>query len=494
MTVGDLIAMQQLGCEAIAGQDGWGAAISWAHVCELPDPWNWLAPGELLMTTGMCIPADTAKQVDFVGHMSRSGVPGMIIGDDQKAPPLSAAMLETADAADFPILLMSHAVPFTAIARTVAAADQHDHFSRQARLSRLYEVARSATDFESALLDRLSGELGLRLHIVDVQYRTDIMRGEHQLAEEIRTALCDEVAGKLERLPARIAIDVDEKRAATAFSIASRRPCMLVLESDQDVVLDAFVLLHVQNMVGVEVDRLTQQRELEDDKRESLFLQLIDGAIGADAATPRLEEADLAGTEWSVVGCSSLELAAHRTILGDARIPLLACVLADEGFVLVATASLTAVTEAIGSVATHLGVSSPTSAVQNIPDAVRQARWALDTARSSRLPVAEYSTAAPLFLPRTISEVHLATRTVLGELLDYDGAHDASLIATLEAYLSEDRSWTKTAATLQIHRQTLAYRLKKIETLTGRSTKSSRDIAMFWMALKALRIGQSGII
>ncbi len=43
-----------------------------------------------------------------------------------------------------------------------------------------------------------------------------------------------------------------------------------------------------------------------------------------------------------------------------------------------------------------------------------------------------------------------------------------------------------------IHRQTLAYRLKRIETITGRSTKSSADISTFWMALIALRISRGG--
>ena len=45
-----------------------------------------------------------------------------------------------------------------------------------------------------------------------------------------------------------------------------------------------------------------------------------------------------------------------------------------------------------------------------------------------------------------------------------------------------------TAERLVIHRQTLGYRLRKIEGLTGRSMKSSADIADFWMALITRRI------
>jgi len=141
----------------------------------------------------------------------------------------------------------------------------------------------------------------------------------------------------------------------------------------------------------------------------------------------------------------------------------------------------------------HLGFSARSSALQRLPDSVRQARWALQAARADGSAVAEYSTAAPLFLPRTISEAHLAARAVLGELMDYDEANQSHLIETLEVSLSTDRSWSVTAEKLVIHRQTLAYRLKKIEALTGRSTKGSADIASFWMALNARRIARGGV-
>lgn len=54
-----------------------------------------------------------------------------------------------------------------------------------------------------------------------------------------------------------------------------------------------------------------------------------------------------------------------------------------------------------------------------------------------------------------------------------------------------DRSWRRVAATLNVHHQTLAYRLKRIEALTGGSTAKSADVAAWWFALCALQLAGS---
>ncbi|WP_443049293.1 helix-turn-helix domain-containing protein [Streptomyces sp. NBC_00316] len=57
----------------------------------------------------------------------------------------------------------------------------------------------------------------------------------------------------------------------------------------------------------------------------------------------------------------------------------------------------------------------------------------------------------------------------------------------MEAYLANDRSWAATAQRLNIHRQSLGYRLQRIEAATHRDLKKSRDIAELWVALTARR-------
>ncbi|MDT2004996.1 PucR family transcriptional regulator [Rhodococcus opacus] len=488
LTVGDLVAMRQLACSVVAGAAGVGRTVVWAHVCELPDPWNWLSADDLLMTTGMCLPAPADEQKQFIRRLSEAGLAGIAIGDDLQAPPFTQDMLSAADELRFPVVTVGHATPFAAIGRTVAIAAQSVQVSRIARLSRLYDATQAAPDDETSLLGRLSAELGHQLHVVDVELGSEVLRDAYPLDDELIAQLRSRVGGRLDRLPPRIAIDAAAGTTATAFPLASHRKCMLVAAGHTDLEVDAFVLLHAQSLVGVEVERVTRERERTDVVRAELLEQMVTGSISADAATPRLGQLGFADTGWCVIGFDAARLQTARTLIGDRGIPYLSCLVGEEGYVMIPSADADPAADLLGHHIDSMGMSARNATTQRVPDSVRQARWALQAARAAGGGLAEYSTAAPLFLPRTLTEAHFATRAVLGKVIDYDAAHHSDLIETLDVFLSMDRNWSATAEKLVIHRQTLGYRLRKIETLTGRSVKSSADIADFWMALIARRI------
>jgi PucR family transcriptional regulator, purine catabolism regulatory protein len=236
---------------------------------------------------------------------------------------------------------------------------------------------------ESSLLERLSAELGYELHVVDVEYRTEVMGRKGHLDVETIEELSRQVEGKFERPPARLAVDVAGARTATAFPLSTHRTCMLVAASPLDVDLDAFVLVHTQSLIGIEVERATRQRE-SDEVGEALFKQIIDGSLGSDAAQPRLEQAGLAHKEWLVGGFDARHLRSARIVLGDKAIPFLSCSVGEEGYVLAAADDSDAVADLLRSHVPHLGFSARSSALQRLPDSVRQARWALQAARGGR--------------------------------------------------------------------------------------------------------------
>ena len=488
LTVGDLVAMRQLACSVVAGEAGVDRPVVWAHVCELPDPWNWLGADDLLMTTGMSLPAAADEQTRFIRRLSEAGLAGIAIGDDLLAPPLTQGMLSEADELRFPVVAVGHATPFAAIGRTVAVAAQSVQVSRIARLSRLYDATHASPEDETSLLDRLSVELGHRLHVVDVELGSEVLRDAHPLEDELVDQLRTRVDGRLDRLPPRVAIEAGAETTATAFALATHRKCMLVAAGHTDIEVDAFVLLHAQSLVGVEVERVTRERERSDVARAQLLAQMIAGSISAEAAAPRLGQLHLTETNWCVIGFDTTHLHVVRTLIGDRGFPYLSCSAGGEGYLMVSSADADAAADLLDRHIDAMGMSARNATTGRVPDSVRQARWALQAARAAGGGLAEYSTAAPLFLPRTLTEAHFATRAVLGKIIDYDAAHHSDLVETLDAFLSMDRNWSATAKRLVIHRQTLGYRLRKIESLTGRSMKSSADIADFWMALITRRI------
>lgn len=74
---------------------------------------------------------------------------------------------------------------------------------------------------------------------------------------------------------------------------------------------------------------------------------------------------------------------------------------------------------------------------------------------------------------------------LLGPLLDYDRKNGSELVATLRAFLDCSGSWNKCASTLHIHVNTLRYRIRRIEELTGRDLGSLETRVDFFLALEA---------
>jgi purine catabolism regulator len=74
---------------------------------------------------------------------------------------------------------------------------------------------------------------------------------------------------------------------------------------------------------------------------------------------------------------------------------------------------------------------------------------------------------------------------VLGALVEYDNMHQGDLCKTAGAFIAAGGNLRKTAATLHVHRNTLLYRLKRIEEITGIDMKEPEDCLSLYLALKA---------
>jgi hypothetical protein len=75
-------------------------------------------------------------------------------------------------------------------------------------------------------------------------------------------------------------------------------------------------------------------------------------------------------------------------------------------------------------------------------------------------------------------------RRLLGPVTDYDAEHGSDLLGTLTAFLDRDGSWTRTAAALHVHVNTLRYRIGKVEQLTGRDLGDFAARVDLYLALR----------
>ena len=143
--------------------------------------------------------------------------------------------------------------------------------------------------------------------------------------------------------------------------------------------------------------------------------------------------------------------------------------------------------EAVGpQVMARVGVCVAPDGVAGFASAYQLATRAAETMpRGTTGAVAVSQRLPEVLLAGSPQVAPLLLRETLGPLLAQPEAQARTLLDTLAALLRHDGSPTHAAEELYCHRNTVIYRLKQIEELTGRSLNSPRDKLLLELALMA---------
>ncbi len=74
--------------------------------------------------------------------------------------------------------------------------------------------------------------------------------------------------------------------------------------------------------------------------------------------------------------------------------------------------------------------------------------------------------------------------STLRPLLSYDAGKQAELVSTLRAYMDSGFNLSRSAETLQVHPNTVVYRLRRIRELSGRDPQDPNDLLLLFLGLK----------
>ncbi len=139
-----------------------------------------------------------------------------------------------------------------------------------------------------------------------------------------------------------------------------------------------------------------------------------------------------------------------------------------------------------------VGVSDPVRDPRRIADAAEEAVTALlvgtrtrDGALTHFSDTGAYGLLAPL---RNTALAQRMIEQLLGPLMHYDNQHNASLATTLEAYIALNGNASSTAHKLSLHRNSLSYRLRRIEDLVGLSLADSENRLLIALALRLRKL------
>ncbi|MEV6582246.1 helix-turn-helix domain-containing protein [Streptomyces sp. NPDC051582] len=468
MHVLDLLQSDNLGLTLLWGEDALlGQEVSGVTATDLEDPRRFLGPGELVLS-GLVwwTDGDLVKADRFVSALAEAGATALLAGEETHGR-VPDELVAACRAHRVPLVAVPAQTSFRAVTEAVYLRQWGDLSRRPNRLFALPENVRAELSRllegdagPAELLDRACAHLG-------------------RVACYLLTASGRTVA----RTPSAPAIP-----ARRAGAGALREGLSLRIEAESTP-YDAW-LLHVPDADAAPPRVLHEIAEV--------FAQYRDGR------SRRADQARAAGRELAVLleaEEQAADPAALEEALAAARLPAggpYRVLAATDGDALAeALAHLHGVPYAVGrSVAVlyedqdaavdvpgllrpvwpliqacrvpeadlRLGAGARASGAEALRASLRQARFAL-TAADETTPVRgveQLDTLSALLagVPGEVRSVY-ATRT-LGAL------GDGMLRETLEVFLANNCSWTRTAEALHLHVNTVHYRIERVESLTGR--------------------------
>jgi PucR family transcriptional regulator, purine catabolism regulatory protein len=137
------------------------------------------------------------------------------------------------------------------------------------------------------------------------------------------------------------------------------------------------------------------------------------------------------------------------------------------------------------------GLGGTCASASAIGRSYAQARRALETAqrfgrRGDVVAFEDLGVYRLLFHVNDRAELRGFIEQVLGPLIEYDQRHSSDLVRTLDAFLAQNGNVQATARELNLHVNSVAYRLQRIQAIAGLDLENSEDRLLAQLALKVL--------
>ncbi len=134
------------------------------------------------------------------------------------------------------------------------------------------------------------------------------------------------------------------------------------------------------------------------------------------------------------------------------------------------------------------GVSGPAETLADWPGVYEEALQAMQLGERLNMNHAvDFNSLGVYQLLGQLEDIAIArefARQLIGPLAEYDAQHNSSMVQTLDAYFDHHGNISKTAESLFIHRNTLLYRLERIQELTGQDLNQANMRLALHLALK----------
>ena len=509
ITVRELTELPHLRMEVVAGSSGLDHMVTWAHSSDLNEPWGWLSGGELLMKNGRTLPHTVDEQIDFIEGLVSAHTSALVIGSDPESPPIGERAMQRADALSMPVLRVPYSMSFIVLSRTVADALLTEEASRATRTEKIYDTIHAAVagDDPGVFVRRLKTELSCELYIVDSETLNPILDGTPSPPDVLCDRLREEIAARGGVVPGTLRFAGPRKGEVVVVEVPYEEPTFLIASYPNKPPLDLVLLQHAATAVAVEVAHASLRADYQRQLGTGLLTQLLESRLDSQSGATQLHQHAISPTTAHLLAIDGADATEERRLhIGLRRRGITHLLLRRDRvlFLLLEEKPGDVEDRALSPTAKLLfdrlsrdrtiGISNPLVDSSRAPAAAREALWAL-AGTSADAPIMTYEEASPLPALQSQEEAQALVSRVLGSLIEYDAANGSDLVHSLSVFLETRRSWQRCADVLNVHRQTVIYRMRRVEQLTERKLSETSDLAILWLALSAygiLRIDETG--
>ncbi|MFG3093686.1 PucR family transcriptional regulator [Streptomyces sp. NPDC048202] len=484
--------------EVVAGADGLDRAVRWVHVAEAADVGVMLSGGEMVLTTGVLLAGDEAKQAAYIQSLHRAEAAAVVLGLGRAFPTPPEVMRRAAERCGLPLVVLHRPFPFAELTEEVQSRLVRRKFAAVS-LSEAVRTGLTALITSGAPLQRLLDEVaqhsGCPVVLTNLAHRVlatagerpavdDVLRDWERIARQAGGSEGDgwvraELGGRGERW-GRLLLCGYRGDTATGRLLADRAAEALVLH----------------RMLGA-----ASGRTWEEQSAHGLLTDLASGTVPARNLLPRARAAGLPVNRRTFVPLvvpgaeperldrvlRTLGLTGLVAELADGATAVLLSLARDQDAEAL-TARLAARLRTPGLPDAVIAAADPRTCWDDVPAGLREARHVADAVAGGALdppPVVRLRDVHLRGLIRLLRDdpqvQSFAERELDGLLCGGEG----ELLDVLRTYLATGRNKSRTAQLHHVSRPALYRRLEAIQTRLGIDLDDFEQAASVHIALLA---------
>ncbi|MCX4092407.1 PucR family transcriptional regulator [Nocardia sp. alder85J] len=469
-----VLAQSDLGLRLRSGDQGLDHPIDLVLTTELSEPFPWLAGGELVLTTGLRLPASRHGRTAYLHGLQACGVAGLGFGTGLSHPEIPADVIRAADRIGLPLLEVPLPTPFAAIIRRVSERLAELRYEEALRASRAQpRITRAVVDDGApAVVRELATALDGRIVMLD--------RAGAVLHAD-RDDSTPELPAEVESADSGVSTDSrGETVTWQQIAVGRRRYGVLIAITGAPLSNVGRILLgHAGSLLALDFAKSARLASAQ----QALNTRALATALGTDPGSPDIPDPLMAAADPRgrirvlVTTCpTDAETAALQQDISDAfedtELSRFTTVAGRRTIVVLPASDGVPFAHRLSDRirdplrrAVRIGISAA-HPLARLADAVDAATLAAAAAVPGTAPVEFGATIGTALLASTAGRDVLDTiATVLDPLLEHDREHGSDLFGSLRAFLEANGHWESAAAELGVHRHTMRSRLATVRSI-----------------------------